>query len=193
MQKRIIVLIISLCVASNSFAQNAEVKVNVLAGALTIFNPSIELDFRSQSALTIDYVGAYSRSDFLNTGSPFIYSMALFGYRHYLKRDCFEGFFFGGDFGLDVFRMDKNIVPFVANDNIEGKYDVGYGYVIGGTIGYKYNFARRWGVEASLSYGWHHAQHEGYNSDGEKMFDMNATAEWTPYKAGIYINYKLWE
>ncbi len=193
MKRFIIAAVVILCNITNTYSQNAEVKVNLAAGALTIFNPSIELQLKNHSSATFDYVGAFSRNDFLNTGSPLLFSMGLFGYRYYLRKDRFDGFFMGADFGLLFYRMDKNIIPLVPSDHGDGQYDVGYGYVMGGTVGYKYNFAKRWGVEASVSYGFQHSQHEGYTEDGVRMFDMNATAEWTPYKAGIYINYKLWK
>ena len=183
-----LVLLFSVTVASH--AQVAEVKVNAAAGALAIFNPSIEVGFGKYSAVSLDFIGAFAEKDYLGTGFPMLMSYGLMGYRFYIKPDVHKGFFVGADLGFNTFKMNKDIVPFVANDG-GGRYDVGYGVVMGGTVGYKFLFKERWGVELSVSYGWQHSQHEGYNLAGQKLFDMNASAEWLPYKAGIYITYRL--
>ncbi len=182
-----------ICSLSQVEAKSAEVKVNVLAGAVTIFNPSLEVSCGENSSLVFDYMGAYAKDDFMGMGYPLMFSMGLFEYRYYLGSKEHSGLFLGGNVGIDTFRMNKNILPAVAHDHADESYDVGQGFLIGVTIGYKYNFAKRWGVEASVTGGWSHSQHEGYNSAGERQFELNASAEWLPYKAGIYINYRLWE
>lgn len=173
------------------YAQTTEVKVNVLAGAATIFNPSFEIGFSKASAITMDYVGAYAESDFMNTGYPCLFSMGLFGYRHYLSKGDHTGFFVGGDLGMDQFRMNKNVIPLVSSDHNERGYDVGHGYLLGVTVGYKYKISNHFNVEASVSGGWHHARHECYTSDGVRTVEFNASGEWTPYKAGIYLSYVI--
>lgn len=191
--KKILLIVVALCVSSQTYAQYAEAKVNVAAGALTVFNPSIEVSFQEFSSLTFDYMGAYAREDFANTGYPFIFSMGLVGYRYYpLNKGEYKGLFVSGDFGLHSFRMNKNLVPLILHDHAETGYDVGYGYVIGATVGYKYPLKGRWSLEASVSWGFQHCQHEGYDVNGVRLFELNASAEWTPYKAGLYLNYRLW-
>lgn len=171
-----------------TYGQRVEAKVNILAGCLTIFNPSVEVGLGDVSAITLDYLGAYAKEDFLNTGHPFLISMGLFGYRRYIWSDHRVGFFVGGDFGLDLFRMNKSIVPLVAKGSDNG-YDVGYGYLLGATIGYKFNLSRRLNLEANLSGGWHYAVHECYTYEGVRVVEFNPSGEWTPYKAGIYLSY----
>ncbi len=171
-------------------AQTSEVKVNLLAGAITIFNPSIEIGFGKASAITMDYVGAFAEEDFMNSGYPFLFTMGVFGYRHYFsKKEDHRGFFLSGDFGLDQFRMNKNIIPLVVSDHGLSGYDVGYGMLLGVTAGYKYNINKHLNIEGSISGGWHLAHHECYNSNGVRTVTLNPSGEWTPYKAGIYISY----
>lgn len=191
----ILSLISTLVVSMGHAEEIAEVKVNVAAGAVAIFNPSIELGFARRSAITMDYVGAFAKSDYMGTGDPFMVSMGFFGYRHYLKADSHSGFFAGGDLGLYVFRMNKNLAPLVVNDHGD-QYDVGYGFMLGMTLGYKYLFtkSKRWAVEASISGGWQRAQHEGYDyATGTRQFLLNPSAEWLLYKGGIYLNYRLFD
>ena len=193
--KKFLLTTFATLVAFSSSADNvAEVKVNLAAGMVTIFNPSVEVGFGSNSAITFDYIGVFAKENFIGTGDPFMFSMGLFGYRHYLLNDQHKGLFISGDLGLDVFRMGKDFVMGVVDDHGAGVYyDVGYGYVLGATLGYKYQFHRRWGLEASVSYGFHHSQHELYDHNGIRLNELNASAEWLPYKAGIYISYKLFD
>ena len=102
-----------------------------------------------------------------------------------------KGFFVGGDFALNSFRMNKNVVPLVTNDHPEEGYDVGYGYAIGLTTGYKHMFNKHWGAEINLSYGFSHVQHESYDENGVRGCELNPSAEWTPFKGGIYLIYRF--
>ncbi len=192
--KRAILLTLSLIAAVvPTFAQDqtAEVKVNLPAGIVTIFNPSIEIGFAKQSAITLDYAGAFAEEDFMNTGYPFLFSMGLLSYRHYLKSGSREGFFACGDMGLILYRMNKNIIPIVASDHGD-EYDIGHGYVLGCTLGYKRYVGKRFSLEASISGGYQHSRHEQYSAGGSRQFEFNATAEWTLYKAAINLGYRLW-
>ena len=187
--RRLSLIAIMNFMAIGAYSQTQEIKVNLLAGALTIFNPSLEIGFGKASAITMDYVGAYAEEDFMNTGYPFLFTMGVFGYRHYMVTDNHKGFFVSGDLGIDQFRMNKNVIPLVASDHSESGYDVGHGYLLGVTLGYKYNLCRHLNVEASISGGWHLAQHECYDSNGVRSVELNASGEWTLYKAGIYLSY----
>ncbi len=183
----LLLVLVSLPVVAS--AQTTEVKLNVAAAAVTIFNPSVEFYTGDSSAVTFDFVKSFAKEDFMNTGYPFLFSMGSLGYRRYTRAQSHDGFFYGGDFGLDMFRMNKDVIPFIAHDNAETFYDVGSGYCVGVTLGYKYKLSQRLSLEASVSAGWHYSQHEYYNQDGVRLYEFNASAEWTPYKAGIYLNY----
>ncbi|MFR9500384.1 MAG: DUF3575 domain-containing protein [Rikenellaceae bacterium] len=183
-------LALSMVASATATAQNCEVKLNALAGAVAIFNPSVEVGLSDNSALSFDYVGAFAEESYLHSGYPLILAMGLFGYRQYITSESNTGLYIGGDFGLNMFRMNKNIIPLVANDR-GNNYDVGYGYLLGLSVGYKYPITERLSVEASLSGGWQYTRHEVYSMDGNRFISFNASGEWTPYKAGIYLNYRL--
>ncbi len=191
MKKIITILCLTLGIATHAVAQITEVKVNALAGALTIINPSTEISLSDRSSATIDYVGIYAKDNFLGTGYPTLFTMGVTGYRRYAKGLNHDGFFYGMDFGFDMFRINKNVIPLVVNDKGRGYYDFGYGYLIGFSVGYKYAINERWLIEASVSGGWHYALHEGYSPEGNRLFELNPTAEWTPYKGGIYLIYRF--
>lgn len=195
MKKVVLVLVCSVFFLGKSFGQIAEVKVNVMAGAVAIFNPSIEIGFGKHSGVSMDFVGAFAEENYMGTGYPFLASMGIMGYRFYTKKDSHRGFFVGADLGFNTFKMNKNIIPLVAHDHSKNTYDFGYGILMGMTLGYKFLFKERWGVEISVSGGWQHSQHEVYqkgdNNKYYKAVDMNASAEWFPYKAGVYLTYRF--
>ncbi len=180
------------CAVCSSFAQLSEIKINTAAAVIGTVNPSIEVGVGERTSLALDYFGAFAEKSFLGTGYPLMFSMGVAEYRYYLKKNMdYSGLFVSGNVGIDSFRMNKDVLPFVANDSSKGRYDVGYGYLLGFTFGYKYRIDKHWSIEANITGGWHYAQHEGYDANGMKTFDFNATAEWTAYKGGIYISYRL--
>ncbi len=178
--------------ASTASAQTAEVKFNVASAAIAIINPSMEVGFGKNSAITFDYVGAFSETEYLNTGKQFLLGMGVFGYRYYIQDNAHCGFFVGGEAGLNVFRMNKNLAALAANDKGEDMYDVGHGHFFGLNIGYKYPISSRFNIEASISGGWQYSMHEGYSSEGDRYVDFNPSGEWLLYKAGLYLSYRLW-
>ncbi len=173
-------------------AQHAEAKINIAAAAATIINPSLELSVSDRSTVNFDYIGAFAKSNFLGSGYPFMISMGTWGYRRYSKESSYDGFFYGAEAGLFGFRMNKNVVPLVMHDSSITLYDVGFGYLFGFCAGYKYPITKRLSIEANCSFGWQLSQHERYTSAGVRQVELNPSAEWLPYKAGIYINYNIW-
>lgn len=197
MKKVILVLFLMVTTIAKSSAQIAEVKVNLASATIGIFNPSIELGFCENSAITMDYVGAYAKFDYLGTGMPFLLSMVNFGYRHYLLNKNHNGLFLSGDLGLSNFKMIKSIALLLKNEYDEKHYDVGHGTLLGVTAGYKLPIkSSRWLVEFSASFGWQLSWHEGYviSDEGAKgSGEMSKSGEWLPYKGGIYLSYRLFK
>lgn len=192
MKKLSLILLLFLSTTAG-YSQIVDAKINVAAAAVAIVNPSLEVGFAKKSAITMDYMGAFAKESWMGTGYPLAMSMGLFGYRFYTtKKNSHTGFFVGGDFGLNTYRMNKNVIPLIVHDHGKDGYDVGYGYILGATFGYKHRFNNRLGIEASASLGYQYCLHEGYRGN-QKLYDLNPSAEWTPYKAGIYLTYRIGE
>lgn len=193
MKKGLLLICMSLLFVTKSKAQDiyVEPKINVAAAAIAIFNPAVEIGWGSRSAAQLEYMGAYAKENYLGTGSAFIINMALAEYRAYLLNKEHKGLFVGFNLGLLQYRMEKYIIPIVAEDHSDGTYDWGFGYVLGLNIGYKFLFKERWGLEIFAGYGWQHSQHESHYANGNIRFSMNATAEWTPYKGGVTLSYRF--
>lgn len=139
----------------------------------------------------MDYVGIYSGESWMGTSQPLVLSMGVAAYRFYINRNEMRGFYTGAEVVADYFRMNKNNAPFIANDSSDNRYDVGNGYAVGMVFGYKRPIAPRLKLEVNASFGWHYALHEVYVNDVLTV-ERNPTAEWIPYKAGLYISYSLW-
>ncbi len=195
-KKQIITFVGALCFVTSALAYtpSAEVKGNIAAAAVAIFNPSFEIGFAPYSSLALDYVGIYAEESWMGSGRPFLFSMGVMGYRRYFKRDEMRGLYVGAEVGADIFRINKGNLFFLSKyKNTGSSYDVGYGFVMGAVVGHKWYLGRRLTLDINASFGWHHAMHEVYDSDGQLQIPLNATGEWLPYKAGIYLGYRLWK
>ncbi len=193
--KRVILLFMLLFAAQvNAQESNklyVEPKLNVAMAAVAMFNPAVEIGFGDASAIQLEYMGAYARENYMGTGEPFMLSMAMAEYRTYLPGRGHKGFFAGLDLGLLQYHMSKHVIPFVPHDHPDGIYDVGYGWVAGVNLGYKFRLKNRLGLEIFAAFGFQHSWHEQYNQDGVRIYEMNKTAEWLPYKGGISLTYRF--
>ncbi len=190
-------IVLTLCLASAStfgaYAQFSyiEPKLNIPTLAIGLINPAVEIGFGSHSAIEISNQTAYHKDDFLGSGYPFLLNFNLLEYRYYTTKDLHTGFFAGGNFGWDMFKMSKQYVPIVAHDNAGRAYDWGMGYCLGVTLGYKYMFSNKLALELSVSGGWHLGMHEPYNQNNTATHPLNPSAEWLPYKGGLYLSYRF--
>ena len=190
MKSKFLFLLITLFSVSNIYAQEDKLFIEASL-AVGIVNPSVEIGFSKRSAVSIEYVGSYAKSDFMGTGYPLVMNMSYLEYRHYLLRGH-KGFFLGGGAGTMVYKLNKSLIPFLPDNGTANVYAWGQGYVIGGTVGYKFQFKKRFGIEISVSGGFQHSQREEYRQDdGTLSLPMNKTAEWTLYKAGVYFSYRF--
>ncbi len=193
MNKRVLLIFMSLIFVTKAAAQNfyIEPKVNVAAAAIALFNPAVEIGFGTRSAVQLEYMGAYAKKNYMGTGGPLILNMAIAEYRAYLLNREHKGLFLGFDLGLMQYKTQKYIIPFMSGSSSSGDYDWGFGYVLGLNLGYKFQFKEHWGLEIFAAYGWQHSQHEMHYANGNLRYSMNATAEWTPYKGGVTLSYRF--
>lgn len=191
-------LLLALASTINIYAQDAdstqkyyiETKLNAPALVVGIVNFGVEVGFSKHSAIELSNVTSFNEENFMWSGRPLILNMTMLEYRYYLCNELHKGLFVGGDFAWDVFKMHKSIVPGYADSSTDRDYDWGYGLTLGATLGYKFQVAKRWFIEASLSAGWRLTRHEPY-INGTVDIPMNASGEWLPYKCGVYISYRF--
>lgn len=197
MRYKLLMLLLTISIGAVSIKAEAQItvepKINLAMAAVTVFNPAVEIGFGERSAVQLEYFGAYSKSNFMGTGSPLIMNVSMIEYRRYLLNREHRGFFAGANFGTQMYKMSKNVIPIIGDDIYKGYYDWGFGVVIGLHLGYKFVFQERIGLEFSAAGGWQRSQHERYLNNGELNAAMNATGEWFPYKLGISLSYRFGE
>lgn len=192
--KKIILLLAIIVLCKTSYSQEyiiVEPKINLAMGAVTIFNPGVEFGVSKHFAIQLEFFGAFAYRNFLGLGYPFLATIGFVDCRYYIKGGM-KGFFVGASVGSGVWKMSRTMLTQpLKSQSYPIPYDVGTSVFSGASIGYKFLFKERWGLEISATGGFVHGMHEGYNAHGVKVFNSNATAEWLPYKGGIYLSYRL--
>lgn len=180
-------------------AANAQIygKMNALYACVGLINPQVEFRLSEHSSFQTELTVSPYKKIFGN------YHM-LFGifeneYRYYIRQtNC--GFYVAADAGLYIFDMSK---PYWKNGGVRLKrnYSKGYGYRLGATFGYEYQFRERWLLDAFIGFGYHASWYNGYSFDGElemhphghEWDPFNGSAEWMPTKIGLSIGYRLFD
>lgn len=120
-------------------------------------------------------------------GRPYVGAQFIAGARYYPKA-AFKGFYVGGDFGFDIYKMSKWDHP--ASD-----IQHGIGYYLGLTLGYQLAISKRWNMDFYAGGGWHLGQYWGetIQPDGSAVMyaPWNSSGEWIPYKIGVTFSYRL--
>ena len=190
--KRIILLLIISFTYNVSYSQVnviVEPRANVAMAAIGVVNLGAEFGVSKHSSVGVEYLGSFAADSFLGTGYPFLATVGYLDYRYYTKENL-SGFFVGGSFGIGTWKMTRSILPFTYNQPA-GNYDVGSSLMLGLNIGYKFLIEERWGIEISMTGGWVHSKHEGYNKHGVLTYHMNLSDEFLPFKGGVYVTYRL--
>ncbi|MFI3318607.1 MAG: DUF3575 domain-containing protein [Rikenellaceae bacterium] len=191
--KKILLTLIASLVAATGFCQEfyLEPKINVASACIAILNPAVELGFCDHSAVEYSNINAFAKESYLGTDAPLLLSLNFLEYRYYMLNKEHRGLFVGADLGWGLYKTSKTIFSFMQHINQERGYDWGESVLLGVTIGYKFLFKERFGLEISASGGWQHTNHEPYYPDGTAECPMNKSGEWLPYKAGVYFSYRF--
>lgn len=119
------------------------------------------------------------------TGNRFEFGQLIPEVRYYFD-ESFKGIYVGGYASFHLFNMTK------WNYWNKGKYQKGWGYSFGATIGYNVQINKRWNLDVYMGAGWQNSQYRGYDSrTGEMYINWNGSGEWLPYRLGITFAYRL--
>lgn len=161
------------------------VKVNALTTLLTIPNIGVETSLGNKSTLSFDILASPWRS--IN-GKPMEFYTFIPEYRFHLK-EKHNGFYVGAHIGSTLFNLQK--WNYVNGD----RYEKGFGYVIGATIGYQHKINERFMLDCFLGGGNQQGFYHGYELSTGERFDgaqnWNKSGEWLPYRGGVMVSYKL--
>lgn len=175
-------------IAINAYLQENNrlyVKGNTLFAPLGIMNFGAEYELSSKYTLQADSFISPWKS-FLGRHLQ-VYMGHLEG-RYYFDK-AFSKWYIGANIGMGVFDFTKWNYK---ND----KYQRGFNYMVGGTVGYQFQWKKHWNIDVFLGGGTSQGFYHGYEKYPiVKRYDSatywNKSGEFLPYRAGIMISYKL--
>lgn len=167
------------------------IKGNALFVPLSMINLGLEYQLGKQFTVQADGFISPWKSAF---GNHFQVYMGHLEGRYYFK-EAFKNWYVGANAGFGVYDMTKwNYVD-------TGKFQRGYSYMLGATVGYQWQWKDRWNVDVYLGGGTSQGYYRGYvdvppdgfirYDDPEGKRQWNQSGEWIPYRGGIMIAYKI--
>lgn len=192
---RIIFVFILGLISGNSFGQenvkpnkSLYIKGNIATMLITMPNIGLEYQLSPKHTLQGDIFISPWKS--IRGNHAQVYMGHIEG-RYYFK-EAFNGWYIGANAGLSVFDIAK------WNYLNTGKYQRGFNYMLGGVIGYQYQWKERWNLDFFIGGGTSQGFYHGYKKDEngeiiryEEAPGRNRSGEWTPYRGGVMISYKL--
>jgi hypothetical protein len=161
------------------------IKVNALTTLLTIPNVGIETSIGKKSTFQLDVTASFWKSV---DGKPKEFYIFIPEYRYHFKEKE-KGFYVGAHVGATIFNFQK--WNYLNTD----KYEKGFGYLMGVTVGYKVKINDKFILDCFIGGGSSQGFYKGYNlSDGiryDGAENYNKSGEWLPYRGGVMVSYKL--
>lgn len=161
------------------------IKANVFTTLLTAPNIGIETSVGKKTTLQVDILALPWKS--IN-GIPRQFYTLTTEFRYNFKEQN-NGFYIGAHIGASKYNFQK--WNYLKTDY----YEIGHGYFIGSTIGYKAKINDKFYLDCYLGGGWHQGFYKGYLiSSGERYETAqhyNKSGEWLPYRGGVMVSYKL--
>lgn len=178
--------LVFLFVLTSSNAQTF-VKLNTVTALVGVPNIGLETAIGKKTTFNVDVMASFWKS--FGTHNPMQFYTLTTEIRYYFK-DKFNGWYFGGHIGPDRFKLQK------WNYFNTNKYEDGFGYRIGGTLGYQFTTKGKLKLDVFLSGGWHQGFYKGLYNDGtpgryDKAINWNKSGEWLPYGGGIMLSYPI--
>jgi hypothetical protein len=182
MKKLFVLTILFFSIQSQS---QTYIKVNAFTTLLAIPNVGIETSIGKKSTFSFDILASPWKSV---KGKPAEFYTFIPEYRYHFKEKN-NGFYVGGHIGMSIYNFQK--WNYLNTD----KYEEGFGYMMGVTIGYQAKINDRFVLDCFLGGGNHQGFYKGYYvSSGErydKAQDYNKSGEWLPYRGGVMVSYRL--
>lgn len=182
-----IVFLFSTTFCFSQIQRETYLKGNALLAGISVVNIGIEHQLNEKKTLEFDVLYSPWKSVNGNHAQALIVTGEV---RHYFDQS-FNKWYIGGNIGGSTFNLTK------WNYWNSGKYQKGFNYMIGATIGYQFQWKEKWTFDAHIGGGTTQSFYKGYiEKNGETIrYDgaekYNKSGEFTLYKFGIMIGYKL--
>ncbi|WKS94859.1 DUF3575 domain-containing protein [Riemerella columbina] len=167
------------------------IKGNALTLPVLVFNFGLEYQLSPKWSLQGDAFASPWKS--VNDKHYQIYMGHLEG-RYYFKT-ALKGWYVGLNAGFGLFDLTK------WNYLHTNKFQRGYNYMLGATVGFQYQWKDRWNLDVFLGGGNSQGFYHGYEPSEEPPYFMkryehhpknwNRSGEWLLYRGGIMISYKI--
>jgi hypothetical protein len=161
------------------------VKVNAFTTLLTVPNVGIETSIGKKSTFQFDVLASFWKD---LKGKPMEFYTFTPEYRFHFH-EKYNGFYVGGHIGASIFNFQK--WNYLNTD----RYEKGFGYFMGVTIGYQTKINDRFMLDCFLGGGNHQGFYHGYYiSTGDRYehaTNWNKSGEWLPYRGGFMFSYRL--
>jgi len=170
---------------SNKLVAQTYAKVNLLGLPVGMFNGGLEAKISDKMTLQPEFFISPWRS-FLGNKLQ-IYNLNLEG-RYYFK-ESFRHFYVGANAGIAIFDLQK------WNYLNSNKYQRGYSWLFGITVGYQYPISEKLNLDMYLGGATSQGFYHGYDIlDGQRYEPKNPwnrSGELIPYKIGVALSYKI--
>ena len=195
-------IITILLLPGQAASAQAEVKFNAATALVLVPNFGVELHLAPGYTAQLDVLGSFWDS-VGEDRDPYHINETFVEARKYSQENN-QGWFAGAHVGFGMFTIQK-VNAFVIYDQYQdpstypdnnGAYHSGRAGFYGITIGKKYNFNSRWGVEFFIGGGLVQSNVKGY-SNGVLVTPVNDTrefnrsGEWVLYRGGLMLTYRL--
>ena len=198
LKKIVITICITIFIGVSTISAQTYVKLNALYALAGVVNPSIEFVISPKSTIQSEIV--ISPWESIN-GNHATFGIFMGEYRRYFRQHN-DGWYLGGNIGMSAFDISKpEFKDFKLS--FQDRYSKGYGFMIGLSAGYEYQFGKRWILDAFLGWSWMSSFYNGYDSNGQIQMNphrpvqpkhpdpFNGSSEWYPNKIGISIGYRI--
>lgn len=201
--KRVSIFLFALVLCSVSKA-DAQIyaKLNGLYALVGVINPSVEFTLSPKSTFQTEIIYSPWQSIRHNgANKPMHFAIFMNEYRRYFRQHN-SGWYLGANMGMMGFKMSKLEV---VNHRLtlQNRYCKGYGFMLGISGGYEYQFAERWLLDVYFGWAYMLSWYNGYSLDGtidmtphrpeqlDKPDPFNGSAEWLPNKIGVSIGFMI--
>jgi hypothetical protein len=179
-----IIVVWCLLIFNITFGQTY-LKANAATALVLIPNIGVETSLSNKLTFQVDVMASFWKSF---KDGPLQFVTVIPEIRYHFKEN-YKGYYFGANIGGGAFKLQKwNYVD-------SPRYQEGYNYLIGGTIGYQNKISDKIMLELFLGGGIQQAFYKGYNTETGERYETadnyNKSGEWIPYRGGFMICYKL--
>lgn len=179
--------IVFLVLFSLSLQSQTYIKINAMTALVLVPNVAIETSIGEKTTFQFDIMASFWES--FNGHKPMKFYTFTPEIRYHFK-EKYNGLYIGANVGFDIYELQK------WNYWGTNKYEDGFGYRLGATIGYNIPINKKLNLDFFVGGGWHQGFYHGYYNDGtpgryEKAENYNKSGEWLPYRGGVMLSYKI--